>query len=459
VIDMTLAEVAAAVDGQLLGADPGAVISDVVVDSRLVTPGALFVALPGTAHDGHDFVADALARGAAAVVVTREGGAQPTVAVADTMAALGRLASDVLARNNQLRVVGITGSNGKTTTKDLIATILESVGPTVAAPASYNGEVGLPLSVFRVGPDTRFLVLEYGARGVGHIRALTAIARPDIAVELGVGVAHIGEFGSREAIATAKAELVESLSSAGLAVLNADDDVVSRMRQRTEGRVVTFGRTAAADVMAHDVSLDDSGRARFRLVMRGSGADVALQMYGEHQVGNALAAACVALEAGLPLEATASALSQAQPRSRWRMEVVEIGDNITLINDAYNANPDSMAAGLRALTAVARGRRRWAVLGHMAELGAEAADAHSGIGRLVAELGIEQVLIVGDAAAPIADGIGTGSSSARCVADVDEAIAALRDQVAPGDVVLVKASRSAGLEQVAQALADGVVPA
>ncbi|MFL6238091.1 MAG: UDP-N-acetylmuramoyl-tripeptide--D-alanyl-D-alanine ligase [Actinomycetes bacterium] len=457
-IPMSMADIAAAVDGALRDVDASIQVRDVVVDSRQAAPGSVFFALPGSVSDGRLHAPEAIAAGAeAAVVSTPVDG--PCLLVDDPLVALGRLAATTLQRSDRPTVVGITGSNGKTTTKDLVAAVLSTVAPTVAAPASYNGEVGLPLSVLRATSDTKYLVLEYGARGVGHIRELTRIARPDIAVELGVGVAHIGEFGSRAAIATAKAELVAALPSEGVAVLNADDPYVLAMQDQTAAQVVTFSRRDDATVRATSVALDQNAQARFVLSAPGGEAEVRLNLYGEHQVTNALATAAVALTCGLSVADTAAALSAAEPRSRWRMEVVETPQGVTLINDAYNANPDSMAAGLHALATIGGTRRTWAVLGQMAELGDVAPEAHRNVGALAAELHIDQVVVVGRAAAAIGDAAGGPSTTVHVVADVEAATALLLANLRPGDVVLVKASRAAGLEHVAVPLIGGAVPA
>jgi UDP-N-acetylmuramoyl-tripeptide--D-alanyl-D-alanine ligase len=416
----------------------------------------LFVALKGERVDGHDFAAEAVRSGAVAALVAHDVGV-PAVIVDDPLRALGELARVVLTRLPDLRLIGVTGSNGKTTTKDLIAQLLSTRGETVAAPGSYNGEIGLPLSVLRAQPTTRHLVLEYGARGTGHIRYLTEIARPDVGVVLGIGVAHLGEFGTRGAIAAAKRELVEALSSDGVAVLNADDPLVAAMAEQTPARLVTFGRDAQADVRAEHCVLDTQGRASFQLVCSGVGADVQLQLYGDHQVTNALAAAGAALQLDVSVADVAAALSAATPTSHWRMEVVETSSGVTVVNDAYNANPDSMAAALRALKAMSAGRRTWAVLGVMAELGDATGDAHRTIGRLAATLGISRVLAVGPVAAGVAESADEGrQTTAETVADADAAIRLLRKNVQAGDVVLVKASRSAGLERVAEALVEAV---
>jgi UDP-N-acetylmuramoyl-tripeptide--D-alanyl-D-alanine ligase len=455
-IDLTLAEVAAAVGGVLADAtDPDAVVTGpVTVDSRRVVPGGLFVAVAGEHHDGHDFAASAVASGAVAVLAARPVGV-PAVVVDDVVAGLGRLAGAVRRRLPGLHVVGITGSSGKTSTKDLLAQLLERLGPTVAPPGNYNNEIGLPLTVLAADPTTRFLVLEMGARGLGHIRELTDIAVPDVGVVLNVGTAHVGEFGSQAAIAEAKGELVEALPERGLAVLNADDPLVRQMAGRTAARVVRYGESDAADVRAVDVALDERGRPRFELVSAAGRAVVAMRLVGEHQVSNALAAAAVALDAGAPLDAVAEALTEAEPRSRWRMEVVERPDGVTVVNDAYNANPESVRAALKALVALAGDRRSWAVLGEMGELGAEHIAAHDTIGRLAVRLNVDKLLVVGAGAKAMHLGAGMEGSwddESVFVTDVDAAVALLREQLRPGDVVLVKASRAAGLERVAAAL-------
>ena len=462
-IALTLAEVAAAVGGRLVDApEPGAVVTGpVTVDSRQVGPGALFVALPGERADGHDFAAAAVAAGAVGVLATRAVGV-PAIVVDEGVAALGRLARAALRQLPELAVVGVTGSSGKTSTKDLLAQVLAGLGPVVAPPGSFNNEIGLPLTVLRADAATRALVLEYGARGRGHIRYLTELAPPRIAVVLNVGTAHLGEFGSREAIAVTKSELVEALPAAaegGIAVLNADDPLVTAMDARTSARVVRFGESPSADVRATDVRLDALGRPGFTLVTASGPASVQLQVHGAHQVSNALAAAAVALELGLPPDAVARGLGSAVALSRWRMEVVERADGVVVINDAYNANPDSMRAALKALVDLAGERRSWAVLGEMRELGADAALEHDAIGRLAVRLDVSRLVVVGEAAKPMHLGAsleGSWGEESVHVPDLDAAVALLEDELAPGDVVLVKASRAAGLERVAQALLSEV---
>ena len=457
-IPLTLAEVAAATDGQVHDADPALTVdAPPVVDSRAAVPGSLFVAVQGERVDGHDFAADAVAAGAVAALATRPLGL-PAVVVADPVAALGRLARLVLDRLPGVAVVGITGSSGKTSTKDLLAQVLTRHGSTVAPAGSYNNEIGLPLTVLQAQASTRHLVVEMGARGAGHLRYLCDIAPPRVGVVLNVGSAHLGEFGSREGIAAAKGELVEALPPDGMAVLNADDPLVAAMAARTRARVVRFGEDPAADVRAQDVRLDPLGRAGFRLVTPEGGGEVSLQLHGEHQVSNALAVAAVARELGMDVQTVAEELSSARARSRWRMEVTERADGVVVVNDAYNANPESVRAALKALVAMAAGRRTWAVLGEMRELGELAAEEHDAIGRLAVRLDVNRLVAVGEAARAVHLGAsleGSWGGESVSVPDAAAALELLRAEVRPGDVVLVKASRAVGLERVAEGLLAG----
>lgn len=451
---MTLAEVADAVGGRLDAADEAVSATGLTIDSRQAGPGMLFAALPGERVDGHAFAGAAVEAGAVAVLATRPVGV-PAVLVHDVQAAMAALAAAALRRLPDVRVVALTGSAGKTSTKDLIAQVLAVGGPTVAPPGSYNNDLGVPLTVLQCDEQTRFLVLEMGARGIGHIARLCRIAPPDVGVVLNVGSAHLGEFGSREAIAQAKGEIIEATT--GVAVLNADDALVSAMRTRTAAgvQIRTFGEQVGADVRADGIDLDELGRAVFRLSAGGSDAEVRLQTYGEHQVPNALAAATVGLACGLELPAVAEALGSATARSRWRMEVTRRDDGLTVVNDAYNANPESVRAALKALVAIAHGRRSWAVLGQMAELGPDARGEHETIGRLAVRLGVDRLIVVGDEAAPMHAGAvleGSWSGESVHVADVDAAVRLLLAEAAPDDVVLVKGSRVAGLERVADAV-------
>ncbi len=466
-IQLTLSEVAEAVGGRLTRGD-GAVTGKVTVDSRAVASGDLFVAVPGERVDGHDFLGAAAAAGAVAALSTRPDDALPCVVVDEPVAALGRLAAAVHTRlaaggpgAGELVTIGITGSSGKTSTKDLLGQVLATAGPTVSPPGSYNNDIGLPLTVLDADEDTRFLVLEMGSRGRGHIARLCRVARPDVGVVLNVGSAHLGEFGSADGIAVAKGELVEALPAEGTAVLNADDPRVIGMAPRTRARVVTTGRSPDADVRAEDVVLDEAGRAGFTLVTGGVRAAVRLQVVGAHQVANALSAAGAALAAGMAPEDVAAALSAAVPRSRWRMEVTRRDDGVTVVNDAYNANPESMRAALAALAGLPA-RRRVAVLGAMAELGPGAAEEHERLGRDAVAAGVDLVVAVGPDAVGIADGaLAAGAREDRdtekgAVRVPDRAAARelLTEVLVPGDVVLVKASRSYGLEVLAADLLD-----
>lgn len=456
-IPLTLQEIVEVTGGALHDGDgDGAIVvtGPVEVDSRLADAGGLFVALPGERTDGHDHAADAVARGAVAALTARPLPGVACVVVPDPLQALQALARYVLAAPPQPLTIGITGSSGKTSTKDLLAHVL---GEATLAPAgSFNNEVGLPLTCLRRTTATRHAVLEYSARGAGHIAFLTGIASPHVAVVLNVGSAHLGEFGSVEAIATAKAELVEGVRPGGRVVLNADDPRVAAMAHRapTGSVITTFGTSPGADVRGDDVELDGDGRASFTW----DGRRVHLGLVGEHHVANALAVAAAAAPV-VGAEVVAERLASARPVSRWRMEVTERADGVTVVNDAYNANPESMRAALKTLAVMSRGktRRTVAVLGHMAELGDRTREAHMDLGRFVVRLDVGQLVVVGAQAGGIHAGAvleGSWGSESIHVADVDEALVLLRAELRAGDVVLVKASRSAGLERVAAALLE-----
>ncbi|MFF3330800.1 UDP-N-acetylmuramoyl-tripeptide--D-alanyl-D-alanine ligase [Streptomyces sp. NPDC002888] len=465
-IALSLAEIAAAVGGQTHDIpDPSVQVTGPVVrDSREVVPGSLFAAFVGERVDGHDYAPAVVQAGAAAVLASRPVGV-PAIVVEDVQTALGALARHVVHRLGTT-LVALTGSAGKTSTKDLIAQVLQRKGPTVWTPGSFNNEIGLPLTALSATEETRFLVLEMGARGVGHIRYLTGLTPPKIGLVLNVGTAHIGEFGGREQIAQAKGELVEALPAAeegGAAILNADDPLVRAMASRTKAKVILFGESGEADVRAENVRLTDSGQPAFSLHTPSGCSDVTMRLYGEHHVSNALAAAAVAHELGMSAEEIATALSQAGSLSRWRMEVTERPDGVTIVNDAYNANPESMRAALRALAAMggasrAQGGRTWAVLGKMAELGDEALAEHDAVGRLAVRLNVSKLVAVGGIEASWlqlgAYNEGSWGEESVHVSDAQAAVDLLRSELRPGDVVLVKASRSVGLESVAQALIE-----
>lgn len=466
-IALSLAEIAAVVGGQTHDIpDPSVrVTGPVVRDSREVEPGSLFAAFAGERVDGHDFARQVVDAGAVAVLASRPVDV-PAIVVDDVQAALGALAREVVTRLGAT-LIGLTGSAGKTSTKDLIAQVLRRKAPTVFTPGSFNNEIGLPLTALSATEETGFLVLEMGARGIGHIRYLTGLTPPRIGVVLNVGSAHIGEFGGREQIAQAKGELVEALPEDGTAVLNADDPLVRAMASRTKAKVVLFGEADEADVRAENVRLTDTGQPSFSLHTPSGCSDVTMRLYGEHHVSNALAAAAVAHELGMSAEEIATALSEADSLSRWRMEVTERPDGVTVVNDAYNANPESMRAALRALAAMGKGRRTWAVLGKMAELGDEALAEHDAVGRLAVRLNVSKLVAVGGREAAWlqlgAYNEGSWGEESVHVSDAQAAVDLLRSELRPGDVVLVKASRSVGLEGVAQALlqtgAEGEVAA
>lgn len=465
---MRAARLAGLVGGRLIG-DPETMIGpDVIIDSRAVTPGSLFVAIAGERFDGHDFCASAQDSGAAAVLVSRRLDLTlPQIVVADTVEGLSALARAVVAeaRRGGTLSFGLTGSSGKTSTKDLLVQILADAGPVVGPPGSLNNEIGVPLTCCRTEASTAYLVNEMGARGVGHVSWLTSIAPPDIAVVLNVGIAHLGEFGGVEVTAQAKGELVEALGRDGWAILSGDDPRVAAMASRTIGRVGYFfvdsvpSIDAELKVSALGVSLDRMGRPSFTLRVERPGHieehPVSLSLTGGHHAANAAAAAAAAIAAGIDPGAVAASLSRASLRSAWRMEVTERRDGVLIVNDAYNANPDSMAAALEALHHLHQSRlseypsaRAFAVLGDMLELGADSARWHRRVG---ASAQVSQVLAVGDFAGDIVAGAAENGIAGLKVSK-DEIVAAL--DVRPGDVVLFKASRGVGLETVAQRLTE-----
>jgi UDP-N-acetylmuramoyl-tripeptide--D-alanyl-D-alanine ligase len=457
VIPFSLAELAGLTGARLdLVPDPGALVSGpVVIDSRDAAPGGLFAALPGERVDGHDFAAAAVAAGAVAALASRPTGG-PALLVPDVPAALGLLARTVVDRLPDLTIAGVTGSSGKTTTKDLMAQLAERLGPTVAPPGSFNNELGHPLTVLRATRQTRYLILELGARGIGHIAQLCAVAPLRYGAVLNVGRAHVGDgFATREEVAQAKGELVEGLPADGAAALNADDPEVAKMSSRTAARVITFGLSSAAEVRAADVRMDAEGRPSFTLVTPDGAAPVRLNLRGEHTVYDALAAAALAGAFGMATVEVAHTLSAAVARSKRRMEVTRRADGVTVINDAYNANPDSMRAALTALQSIGGDGRRFAVLGRMAELGGNSRAWHEEVGAFAARLGVAALIVVGAQAAPMLDGAKAQPGwrgELLHVPDQAAAVEAVRGRIAPGDAVLVKASNAEGLWSVADAL-------
>jgi UDP-N-acetylmuramoyl-tripeptide--D-alanyl-D-alanine ligase len=447
-----LSDVADAVHGLFLGEDVE--VTSLATDSREVEPGGLFVAIPGTRVDGHRFVPEAFERGAAGVLV-RDGFRVdgPAVTVRSTTEALMQLAADERDRIDAA-VIAITGANGKTSTKDFAAAVCSSTLRTHASPESFNNELGLPLTLLGAPADTQVIVAEMGARRPGDVARLCDVARPRVAVVTNVGVAHIEVFGSWEAIVEASAEPVVWLRDDGVAVLNADDPVVAGFADRCRAKVVTFGQHASAQVRAELVSVDREGRASLDIVHELDRARVRLPIPGDHMVPNALAAVAVGLEVGVPFEPAVAALADAE-MSRWRMETFVNADGVRIVNDAYNANPESVEAALRTARWMAGEGRLVAVLGTMAELGELTHEAHERIGELAARLRVDRLITVGEGGRAIAmAGVREGVEPDRVASypDVEGAIADVRASVAAGDVVLCKASRVARLERVAEAL-------
>lgn len=478
-IALTAAEIAEITNGRL-AAEPGVTPGSVVTDSREATAGSLYVAKPGETADGHDFVGAAFDRGAVLALVEHDvaddaGRNYAAVVVKDSVLAMGALAAESVRRirarreaeGARLTVIGITGSAGKTTSKDLLAGILSAAGNnagnTVAPQGSYNGEIGVPLTVFKAGHDTRYLVIEMGATGVGHIRYLADMVRPDIGVVLGVGSAHAGEFGGVGNIAVAKGELVEALTAAGTAVLNLDDPSVAAMAARTQATVLGYTSQPApkgqpAVVRAEGVELSAGGNPEFDLFLpdESDGHHVASRLIGAHHIGNLLAAAGAAHAAGIPGAQIAASLSAQTAASRWRMERTERTDGVTIINDAYNANPESMRAALRTLADLGRGRRTWAVLGAMLELGPDSIREHTAVGTQVVRLNISRLVVVGrEARSLYISAIQEGSWGDECVfaETADEAYELLQAELRPGDLVLFKSSNSIGLRHLGDRIA------
>ena len=449
-IRTTLGEIAEVVGGRLVNAAPETVVDGPVeFDNRRPLAGGLFVAFDGEKVDGHEFAGAAIASGAAGVLGARDTG-EPGVVVTDQIEALARLARFSLDRLPELTVVGLTGSSGKTTTKDYIGQLLSRLGETIAPPGSLNNELGHPYTALKATTSTRFLVLEMGARQVGHIRHLAEIAPPRIGVVLNVGAAHIGKFGSKEQTAIAKGELIEALPADGVAILNADDPLVAAMAVRTRARVVFFGEADASDVR-----VDERDHASYTL----AGHPVRLRVTGRHQVSNTLAAAAVAVAAGMPVADAAAALGEVTIKSERRMDVFDRPDGVTVIDDTYNANTSSTVAALRSLATLGAGRRTVAVLGYMAELGDEEVAGHREVGRLAAELGVDRLIAVSEEARPVLDGaaeVPGWTGSAEFAADQPAAIELLRPE--PGDVFLVKASRYRTWDVVDALRPEGVRP-
>ena len=459
---LTLKEIASAVDGELIG-DGEVVVTDLATDSRTAKSGDLFAAIVGARTDGHDKAGEASAAGAVATLCTKPVSGNyvlvPQVSgqeLDSVIPALGKLAKYVRQQNLNLTVIGITGSSGKTTTKDVIGQVLAKHGPTYAPVGSPNNELGLPQTILQAPSETKYLVAEMGMRGLGHIAYLADIAKPNISVVTNVGQAHIGEVGSIENIALAKSEIVRDLTNQDFAVLNYDDTRVRKMAEATKANVVTYGFSSGADFQAVNVVTKPNGACSFDLVYHGDAKQVSLQIPGEHNVYNALAAAAVANLVGMQLTQIATALSEVTIKSKWRMEVHQLKNSITLINDAYNANPESMAAALKTLASIETKGRRWAILGTMHELGNEALSEHDRIGRLVVRLNIDQLVVVGESAKALHLGAaqeGSWDGESVWFADFAQACDYICKRVQPNDVLLFKASRSEEFDRLADLVA------
>lgn len=445
-ITLTAGEIALLVGGEVF-CDKDLLVSKApVFDSRLATPGCFFLALKGENADGHEFAADAYRNGSM-FSLTSERIDGPCIVVGDVLEALSTLAAFVRKRLDKLIVIGITGSQGKTSTKDLLTHMLGAVGPTVAPAGSFNNDLGLPITLLQCDDRTRFCILEMGARHMGDIARLCEIAKPNIGVVLTVGTAHIGEFGSQEVIAKTKSELIQSLDKDGIAILGTYDEFTPKMASLHQGQVILFGEKADIQVRAADVEMRE-GRPHFDLVTPAGRDAVGMRAVGAHQVSNALAVAAVGTALSLPLELIASSLSTGEISSKWRMELHESAD-LLIINDAYNANPESMGAALRALALFAqeRGGSAWAFVGKMNELGQTQAPQSAAIGALAVELGIDHLVEI--------DAPEYGEPVSAMVVHQRLTIESALDLVeylAPGDVVLVKASRSQGFEVLAESL-------
>jgi len=460
-IKMHLSEIAAAIDGRLIGEDQ-IVTSSVETDSRLISSGALFVAKPGEVTDGHLYVGAAQQAGAVGAIVEHQvtDSQISQIVVRDSVHALGELAKHVLElqrRDSKISVIGITGSNGKTSTKNMLREVLSRFGETVAPIESFNNEVGAPISILKISPSTRFLVVELGADGLGSIDYLAKICSPDIGVVLKVGLAHVGEFGDIETTFKIKSELANSLQAGTQVLLNADDSYVSRMSETTRAEVHWFGTSADSEIRAEDISVTLEGTT-FALTCKNFSSQVKLQILGEHQVMNALAALGVASLLNLDLKIAVAALEEMQLAERWRMQILPGPNGSIVINDAYNASPDSMKAALQTLATIGRqGHRTIAVLGEMAELGRYSVEEHDAIGRIAVRLNIDEVVVVGDGAKLIHMGAsqeGSWDGESKFFASISDALQHLRGLLGVGDVVLVKSSNSAGLRALGDALAE-----
>lgn len=460
---LTVLEIAQIVGAELFGADQTVITGNVETDSRKVIPGSLFVAKPGEITDGHLFIDSAIANGAVAVLVEHRVQQDiPQLVVSDVVIALGLLAKYVVAEvkaKGSLQVIGVTGSNGKTTTKNMLREILSRSGTTVAPEESFNNEVGAPYSMLKINEDTKYLVVELGAGGPGSIRYLAQMCQPDIGIELKVGLAHAGEFGGIESTENIKAELVEELSAESIALLNTDDSRVSNMRSRTKAQVMTFGTNSDSMYRATDISVSITGTAFTFHSPNHDPLKMQLQILGEHHVYNALAAMATADLLGTELSLAVKALEEMALAERWRMQLSHRADGLTLINDAYNASPDSMKAAVQTLAELGRqtGKKTVAVIGEMAELGEYSVAEHDAIGRLVVRLNLGQLVVIGAGAKMVHMGAsleGSWDGESKYFEQISEAEAYLREMLTGEEIVLVKSSKSANLRYLGDALLE-----
>ena len=447
-IALKASAIAQIVGGELKGSDV-TVTAAPIFDSAQANAGSIFLALKGENTDGHKYIAGAFAKGAVLALVTTPS-PERCIVVKDVILALNKLAAYVREQLKDLQVIALTGSQGKTTTKDLLQKILDSVGTTVAPRGNFNNELGTPITLLQCNEDTKFCILEMGARHLGDIASLCEMAKPNIGMVLRVGTAHIGEFGSAQAVAKAKSEMISSLAPDAIAILGQYDTYTPEMKSLHQGKVILFGESSGAEVRATDIEIRE-GRPHFDLITPAGRAAVGLRIVGIHQVANALAAAAAATAVGASIDQIAVALSTAELQSKWRMEIHEIG-NVVLINDAYNSSPESAEAALRtlALFAQERGGQSWALLGKMHELGASSVASHADIGTLASELGIDHLVCI--ASPEYASNLGAKSATVVHLFEKKEAALELVEEMVQGDVVLVKASRAEKFEELAHGI-------
>lgn len=460
---LTVLEISQIVGAELFGAEEVLITGNVETDSRKVVPGSLFVAKPGEVTDGHLFIDPAIENGAVAVLVGHRVQQNiPQIVVGDVVVALGLLAKYVVAEvksKGSLQVVGVTGSNGKTTTKNMLREILSKSGPTIAPEESFNNEVGAPYSMLKITEETKYLVVELGAGGPGSIRYLAQMCQPDIGIELKVGLAHAGEFGGIESTEDIKAELIEEISTESIALLNVDDPRVANMRSKTKGKVITFGMHADAMYRATKISVSITGTTFTLHSPNHDPAVINLQILGEHHVYNALAAMATADLLGTEISLAVAALEEMALAERWRMQLSYRADGLTVINDAYNASPDSMRAAVQTLAELGRqsGKKTVAVIGEMAELGMYSIDEHDAIGRLVVRLNLGQLVVIGAGAKMVHMGAsleGSWDGESKYFEQISEAEAYLREMLTGEEIVLVKSSKSANLRYLGDALLE-----